>query len=61
MVSVSRIHRARHGNIEQLKKMIEGLLSEKGKVLIDRQKNILFVSDRQDEMETIDKELEANN
>ncbi len=61
MVSVSRIYRARHGNIEQLKKMIEGLLSEKGKVLVDRQKNILFVSDRQDVMETIDKVLEAIN
>ena len=61
MVSVSRIYRARHGNIEQLKKMIEDLLSEKGKVLIDRQENILFVSDRQDVMETIDKVLEAIN
>ena len=61
MVSVSRIYRARHGNIEQLKKMIEGLLSEKGKVLIDRQKNILFVSDRQDVMERIDEVLEAIN
>lgn len=61
MVSVSRIYRGRHGNVEQLKKMIEGLLSEKGKVLVDRQKNILFVSDRQDVMETIDKVLEAIN
>ncbi len=56
---VSRTYNARHGNVEQLKAIIENLLSEKGKLIADKRRNKLIITDREDVIETIDEVLEA--
>lgn len=58
MKVVTKAYSPRHGNVESLEKMIQGLLSEEGKIIVDKQMNLLVVTDREDVIRIIDELFE---
>ena len=54
MEIVTRVYSPRYGNVKGFKRVIEGLLSEKGRIAVDKQRGILIVTDREDIIKTID-------
>ncbi len=54
MEMVTRVYSPRYGDVKGFKRVVEGLLSEKGRIAVDKQRGILIVIDREDIVKTID-------
>ncbi len=54
MEIVTRVYSPRYGDVKGFKRVIEGLLSEKARIAVDKQRGILIVTDREDIIKTID-------
>lgn len=54
MEIVTKSYAPRYGDVKRFRKVIEGLLSEKGRIAADEQRGILIVVDREDIIKTID-------
>ncbi len=52
------IYNARRGEVERLEKMVMKFLSEDGKVIVDKRRNILFITDRASSLKAISRVLE---
>lgn len=51
---VTKAYSPRHGNVKSFEKMIRGLLSEEGKIIVDKQMNLLVITDREDVIRIVD-------
>ncbi len=52
------IYKVKQGDAERLKEVVEQFLSEDGKVIIERRRNILFISDRASSLRVISRILQ---
>jgi len=55
MEIVTRVYSPKYGDVKGFKRVIEGLLSEKGRIAVAKQRGIMIVTDREDIIKTIDK------
>ena len=53
------IYTARRGDIQRLETLVKEFLSEEGKVIVDRRRGILFITDRASALKSISRILEV--